>query len=146
MDLNGVLRGGRIAIDTAVFIYFIENNAQFGPVSAAVFEAVAAGRVHAVTSALTMLEVLVLPLRNGDEATASSYRRILTGSANLTLVDIDHNVLTTAARLRATTKLRTPDAIQVATALEQRCRYFLTNDLRIPRVGDVEVIALSELV
>jgi hypothetical protein len=39
-----------------------------------------------------------------------------------------------AAELRARYNLRTPDALQVATALVRRCEAFLTNDARLKRV------------
>lgn len=145
MDLATLLKADRIALDTAVFIYFMEENAEFLPTVLPIFEAIAAGQVAAVTSALTLLEVMVLPLRNGDTATAQQYEKLLLHSRGLTLADIDHAVLRRAAELRATAKVRTPDAIQLATAICTSSRYFVTNDRALADAGGVTVVQLRDL-
>ncbi|WP_225896572.1 type II toxin-antitoxin system VapC family toxin [Amazonocrinis nigriterrae] len=38
----------------------------------------------------------------------------------------------TAAQLRADSNLRTPDAIQIATAIRAGASFFVTNDARLP--------------
>ena len=50
-----------------------------------------------------------------------------------------------AAELRARYSLRTPDALQVATALVRRCEVFLTNDTRLKRVAEIRVLTLDDL-
>ena len=63
MGLREDLGPGPTALDTAPFIYYIEENESFLPVVAPLFEDVAAGRREVVTSTLTLLEVLVVPYR-----------------------------------------------------------------------------------
>jgi predicted nucleic acid-binding protein len=46
--------------------------------------------------------------------------------------------------LRARYNLRTPDALQVATALVRRCEAFLTNDARLKRVTEIRVLTLDD--
>jgi len=50
-----------------------------------------------------------------------------------------------AASLRARYRLRTPDAIQIATALQTRVDAFLTNDRDLRRVEEVPVLLIDEL-
>ena len=50
-----------VGIDTAVLIYLIEENQRFSAVIAPLFEAADAGELELVVSALTLLEVLVVP-------------------------------------------------------------------------------------
>jgi predicted nucleic acid-binding protein len=50
-----------------------------------------------------------------------------------------------AATLRAVYDLRTPDALQIATALEFNCQAVLTNDKQLQRVTELRVLILDEL-
>lgn len=145
MGLAEDLGPGRAALDTAVFIYYIEEHAGFLPLVAPVFEQVAAGRRELVTSSLTLLEVLVVPYRAGNLALAERYETSLSRSRGLSLVDIGRDELRAAAQLRARhPSLRTPDAIQVATALSAGCRSFVTNDRDLPTVPGLRVLKLRD--
>ncbi|MDY0201998.1 MAG: hypothetical protein RBR40_13535 [Tenuifilaceae bacterium] len=46
--------------------------------------------------------------------------------------------------LRAKYALKTPDAIQLASALISLSDFFLTNDLRLKNVNEIEVITLDD--
>ena len=61
------------------------------------------------------------------------------------LLPITHAILRDAARLRATTKLKTPDAIHAATAADSRCVLFITNDVGFRGVGSIPVVILNDL-
>jgi predicted nucleic acid-binding protein len=50
-----------------------------------------------------------------------------------------------AAELRAQFRLRTPDALQLATVIEAGGQAFLTNDSGLRRVTVLPVIVLDEL-
>jgi predicted nucleic acid-binding protein len=50
-----------------------------------------------------------------------------------------------AGLLRGRTRLSTPDAIHLMTAIESGCEVFLTNDKRIPSLREISVIQLSHL-
>jgi predicted nucleic acid-binding protein len=63
----------------------------------------------------------------------------------LTMRELDITTLRAAAQLRAATAVRTPDALQLAAALGAGCRTFLTNDRRLPEVGGLRVLQLSEM-
>jgi predicted nucleic acid-binding protein len=131
---------GPTALDTVVFIYYIEENPSFLPLVGPIFEQVAAGRLEVVTSSLTLLEVLVVPLRTGNLALADRYEAYLSRSRGLRLVDIGRQQLRAAAQLRALhPSLRTPDALQLAAALSAGCRSFVTNDRRLPPVPGLGV-------
>jgi predicted nucleic acid-binding protein len=135
---------GPIALDSSIFIYFIEAHPQFLPVIEPVFSAVAAHDLAAVTSSITLLEVLVHPLRANQPALAAEYEQILTRSSGVTLIPLDLALLRRAAHLRATSGLKTPDALQLAAALQSGCSVFLTNDERIPRVPGLRVLRAQD--
>ena len=146
MGLIDDLQPGPVTLDTAVFIYFIEEHPRFLPIVKPVFEAIDRGGLEGVTSGLTLLEVLVAPYRAGNVALADHYEAVLTRSRGLRLVDLDRPLLKSAALLRATIRVTPPDAIQIATALTARSRAFPTNDRMIPRVPGLKILQLRDYV
>jgi predicted nucleic acid-binding protein len=136
---------GPVGLDTAVFIYFLEENPSFLRLVEPIFAAIDGGDLHAFTSAVTLLEVLVVPYRSQNEPLAERYESLLTRSRGLRLVDLDLAQLRAAARLRAVSSLRTPDALQLAAALTSGCTAFVTGDRRLPaHVGGMKVLRLVD--
>ena len=145
LGLIDALPAGPVAVDTALFIYLIEGHPEYAPMVRPLFDAADGGDVELVTSAVTLLEVLVVPLRAGDEALAARYEALLTRGRGLTLVPLDRPLLRAAARLRATHGVRTPDALQIAAALARRCGCLVTNDRRLPSIPGLEVLQLRDM-
>lgn len=138
------LKGRRVGFDTAPFVYYHQENPTYLPLVEPIFDALHAGDLEGVSSMLTLVEMLVHPLRCGDVDLAERGRRILLAERHLTVLPVDGEVAERAARLRATYGLRTPDAIQVAAAIIGEATHLLTNDLRLKRVAEVEVVALDD--
>jgi predicted nucleic acid-binding protein len=143
VGLTRDLGRGPVALDTCVFIYWMEEHPEYLPLVAPLFESIDAGRVQALTSAVTLLEVLVVPYRLGDSGLAERYELLLTRSRGVTMVTLDNVLLRAAAQLRAVTGVRTPDALQLAAALRLRATAFVTNDRGLPDVGGLRVIQLE---
>lgn len=137
--------GQRIGVDTSVFIYWIEDHAEVAPLVAPVFAMADRGDVRLVASALALMEVLVVPYRLGRRRLAERYASVLCDSPGLDVIDVGQGVLRSAARLRAATSASAPDAIHLATALKCGCRFFLTNDRRLPEVGGLRVVQVATL-
>jgi predicted nucleic acid-binding protein len=136
---------GPAALDTVIFIYFIEEHRRYLAVLDPVFAAIDKGHLSAVSSSLTLLEVLVVPYRAGNTPLAEQYEQVLTRSRGLRLVDIDRTQLRAAAQLRAFhTGLRTPDAIQISAALSGGCSVLLTNDRDLPAVPGLRILQLRD--
>lgn len=144
MGLTEQLGRGPVGIDTALFIYFIEEHPRFLALIEPLFAAADQGKLELVTSALTLLEVLVVPLRAGNLALAERYQSLLAGSAGVRVIDITRDQLRAAAQLRAATSLRTPDALQLTAAVTSGCTAFITNDRRLPAVGPTRVLQLED--
>jgi predicted nucleic acid-binding protein len=146
VTLDDALRGvSSIAIDTAIFIYFVEQHPARLSVVREALRRVDSGAIYGRSSTITLTEVLTLPLRAGNRAIESDYRRLLRGSRNFSLVAIDATVAERAADLRARYNLKTPDALHLACAIESACDAFLTNDSDLRRVTDIPVLILDEL-
>lgn len=146
MGLMDDLGPGRIGVDTAIFIYLIEENPQYLPLLAPLFQEADQGRRELVTSMLTLFEVLVVPYRAGNQLLAERYEGLLTRSRGIRLIELTRDLLRAAAHLRAATGVRTPDALQLAAVLGAGCTTFLTNDRRLPRVPGLSVMQLDPYV
>jgi predicted nucleic acid-binding protein len=144
VGLTAVLGSGRTAVDTAIFIYLIEEHPDFLPAVVQLFEETARGGRELVTSAVTLLEVLVVPYRAGDLALAERYEALLTRSRGLHLVELDRAQLRAAAQLRARYRVRTPYALQLAAGLSHGCGAFLTNDRELPEISGIRIVQLRE--
>jgi len=143
LGLVDEIRGQKICIDTAPVIYFIEENPKYRNVIRPVFVEIDLGNIEAITSTITLLEVLVHPLRVGNETLAGKYREILLFSEGLTTIEILHEISEIASRLRAKYSIRTPDAIQIAVGIRYGASKFLTNDPDLKKVSDIEVLVLD---
>jgi predicted nucleic acid-binding protein len=140
------LGGGPVALDTSIFIYFIEEHPVYLPLVEPLFEAMDRGEIEAVTSSLTLLEVLVIPFRFANAALVDRYETLLTKSRGLRLLELDRDFLRSVAQIRAATRAKTPDAMQLAAALASGCPIFLTNDDRIPNVPGLRTLRLEDYV
>ena len=134
-----------MGLDTAPLIYLIEQNEAYLGSVRAFFQAMSQGEFQVVTSTLTLTEVLVHPLRSGRLELAHQYREILLDQENLSIVPVSVAIAEVASELRATQNLQTPDAIQIATAIQEDAVFFLTNDVRLTAVPDVTILVLDNL-
>jgi predicted nucleic acid-binding protein len=139
------LRGKVVGLDTAPLIYFIEENPLYLDIVRPFFDSLDLGLFSAVTSTVTLLEVLVHPFRQGDMRLAQQYREILLNAEGLTMVPLTNNIAEEASRIRAAHAIRTPDAVQIAAARHMKASFFLTNDTRLPSLPELEVLILGQL-
>ncbi len=140
------LQGQIVGLDTAPLIYFIEKNPTYVDTMRLFFRALNQGEFTVITSVVTIAEALVYPLRQGNTTLAQQYRDILFNSQGLTTIEVVPVIAETAAQLRADYNLRTPDAIQMATAISEGASFFLTNDARLPSLPGLSVLVLDQLI
>lgn len=135
----------KIGIDTAVFIYQVEENPKYGELTQRIFAWLEGPKAHGVTSTITMLELLVHPCRDNDSEQADNFYALLSTYPHLEWLPVTLAVADRAAHLRADHNLRTPDAVQAATALVEKATGFLSNDYAFSKVRELEVLTLDEL-
>lgn len=97
----------------------------------------------ALTSTLTITETLVKPLQHGQAERVRIFQDLL--AEYVEIIPVTAEIAESAARLRADHGLRTPDAIEIATAIIHKADFFLTNDARLGRLNQLEVLVLSSL-
>lgn len=135
----------RLYIETTPLIYYVEANPTYITKMDAILKVVENGPLEVCSAVITLMEVLVHPLRAGNAALAQQYRDILVNNDDLKLLPITIHIAEVAADLRARYGLRTPDALHIAAAISAGCDTFLTNDSSFKRVAEIGVLVLDEL-
>ena len=146
MSLTSTLQSIRlIFLDTAPVIYFVEQHPVFYASTKALFESIEAGQISSVTSPITLAECVTLPIRLNRVDLCDQYAQVIKRGVNTRFVEIGEVVAEFAAALPAKYNVALPDALQLACAVHANCDAFLTNDLRLKKVTEIQVVAVSEL-
>jgi predicted nucleic acid-binding protein len=135
---------GLIYLDANSIIYSVEKHRVYWPLVQPIWLAAKGNAIEIVSSELTLLETLVGPLKAGNAALAQAYEQLFQ-QAQTRLLPVSQTTLRDAAQLRATTKLKTPDAIHAATALKVGCSVFITNDRAFKIISGLSVVVLDDL-
>ena len=134
----------RISLDTNVFIYFLEDHPRYGSWCGSLFDLIERGHNPAVTSTLTLLELLE-PYRDRQEELAQKIYALTSTYPKLEWVSLTMNLADRAAELRARYRLSTPDAIQLATAIGHNATRFYGNDRALRRVQEIECVIVDDV-
>ena len=139
------LTGRRVYLDANILIYALEGILTYQPVIQELFTRSAEGELDLFTSELSLAEMLVKPIRNGDVAAQQRCRELVTPRSGFDVRPVGREALVRAAEFRARTRLKLPDAIHAATAQLARCDVFLTNDRRLENLENIQIVILSEI-
>jgi predicted nucleic acid-binding protein len=120
--------GASLLVDTSVAIAYLTGTEPTSRLATQLFDGfVATGRNPTALSMITVEEILVRPFRHGSAAVATA-EGFLRHFAEIRLVEVSYDIAREAARIRAVTNLRTPDALIIATALVTETHVLVTND------------------
>ena len=137
--------GARVYLDANIVIHFIEgfpaNQLQIDELLARI----ESGNVKAMTSELTLAEVLVKPFTDDNVALINVYEALFAGGTQLEVLPVSRTVLRQAALHRAATRNKLPDAIHIATAIEASCPFILSEDSRLRMPAILEHVRLADL-
>jgi predicted nucleic acid-binding protein len=112
--------------DTNLFIYQWDNSSPLQPSVHALRRKMLAAGIGLVTSSMTLGEIMAGPRRDGQETIARQYKTALTQAA--TIIPFDEYAADLYATVRAQTKVKQPDGIQLACAGAHGVELFVTND------------------
>lgn len=144
MGLN-FLKNQAIYFDANIFIYLFERNIVYAPIIENVFIKILQQRARVITSELTLMECLILPIRKKNDALISQYQNYLKNGNTLLLEPISRQILIESSTLRANSRIKTPDAIHLATADLTGCSLFFTNDQPLAAQAMMDSLLLSDL-
>jgi predicted nucleic acid-binding protein len=134
-----------IGLDTCVVIYAVESHPKYLALVKQILRWIRGENGHAITSTVTMTEALVRPYRRADLALVQEFHALLVTYPHIDWIPPTLHIANRAAQIRADHNLRTPDAIQAATALAAGVTGFVTNDPIFRRVPSLDVLILDEL-
>ncbi len=137
--------GDIIFLDTAPFIYFFEQHPDYFPSLKMLFDQLYETDAQVITSIITYIELTTLPARNRKVQLVRKYRDYLTNSENISLFPLDLSIADHAVELRASHRFRTPDAIQLGTAVSCGADYIITNDRDWQRFKDIRIVMMADL-
>ena len=110
------------------------------------FEQIQAGSLTAITSELTLAELLVKPCRDKATKQQEKYKTAIASRNNFYVMPVLRDLLVEAAAIRADTQFKLPDAIHIATAIRTNCTTFLTNDKQLKKLTNLPVVMLQEAI
>lgn len=122
---------GSVYLDANVLIYAIEGVAPWTSLLSQLFRLIETEDLRAVSSEITLAEVLAKPLAMSATDLAARYEMALGPDSQIEVVPVGRNILKSAAMLRGANGLKLVDAIHLATALDRNCSALLTNDQRL---------------
>ena len=134
---GGLAEGVAVLVDTAPWIYLLQDHPEFAPRFEGLFAAAEEGRIELALSTITLAEVLTGPYRAGQIALAKRYERAL---GRYQVIPFSAAVATQAAQLRARYGLRLPDAAQLATALDIGAAALVTHDRDFSAVEGLPIL------
>ena len=133
-----------IGLDTAPFIYYIEDVTPYADLLDPVFSLLENHALRAVTSTVTFAEILTKPFSDKNFSMADEIKFTLKSFSSLSVASIDEKLAEAAALIRARHAIRLPDALQIAAAIQGEATLVITNDKRLKKVDGVEVLVLSD--
>ena len=131
--INEISAGKNIMLDTNAVIYYLDGTLPFMGLMSALFPLVEEGRLSLNISVITEAELLVKPYREKRKTAIEAINFFLDEFPNLKIVPVTREISRQAAKIRAETDMRLPDAIILATAIDSQCDLMVGNDTVLMR-------------
>lgn len=126
-------------LDTNIYVYFFENNPEFGTFAEKLFSSIISNKSQLTASPLLTTELLVKPFKDKNNFLIDTYKSLPTYLPNLEIIDFDLQIAELAAKLRAKYTIKTPDAIHLATAIISKANFFITTDEKLQNIKEIPI-------
>ena len=133
-------------LEDGYLLYYIEENHKYLQFLEKLFSENSKEKFLFQTSVITLIEVLIYPMRQKEYQLVKKYQNILCNSPTIDIFEINAEIAINAAQYRARYGLKTPDSIQVATAVNANADFFLTNDIKLKSIKEIEILILDEII
>ena len=146
-NISELLAKGKIIfIDTAPFIYHFENSEKYSPLTKVLFSELDKNSVRAITSVITLTEIITKPFQIGNREVVEKYIAYFRSGKNLVVHPINENIAIIAGELRGKyPSIKSIDALQLGTALFLEAKIFVTNDFQLEQIKEIEVVVLANI-
>jgi predicted nucleic acid-binding protein len=136
------LHGKSVYFDANIFIYLLENHSDFGEICLSIVQSAVDKELDGYSGDLVLAELLVKPLKDNNARAVKAVKDLFSKETRIELLPHKRSTFETAALLRANYKIKLPDALHIATAIENHIEVFLTNDREIPSIPEITVLQL----
>ncbi|KKU28652.1 MAG: hypothetical protein UX80_C0012G0010 [Candidatus Amesbacteria bacterium GW2011_GWA2_47_11b] len=129
-----------------VFIYLIEKTEPYFTTCRHLLSLAESGQIIALSSIISVLETLSPSKYIPAEYTQTEIVNFFKSTPGVSICPVDWPICLEAARLRRENKfLKTPDSIQLATAIANHADFFITHDTRLQklRLPNLKIISLD---
>lgn len=135
-----------VFLDTNFLIYFLEDTNYYKNEIKAIINDITEKNYSLYISTITEMEYLVGLYKKTKankvySAIKSFYSAI--DDVGMSVISIDSSIANTSAKLRAEYGFKQMDSIQLGTAIELGCKYFITNDFELKRCNEINVICIE---
>lgn len=134
----------RVALDSVIFIYQFGQHAKFYPQTHYVFSLLDKKKLKIITSIIALIETISFSELETKPELIKAYKDFFMKTKNLETIIPNLRIADETALLRRKYHLRTPDAIQLATAIVNQVEIFITNDDRFRQVKDFPILLLKD--
>lgn len=137
-----------VLLDTSVFIYFLEGVEPYNFLAEEIFQDIVDENIRGFLSVISITEFIAKPLIDENETDVEDFKQFLS-ALPIQVLELNYEIAERAGKLRSQyPSVPTPDALIVATALENDCDVFVTNDKRLKKleVYGITVIVLRDFV
>mgnify|MGYP001592427599 FL=1 len=131
----------QVGLDSNIFSYQFHQHPVFGPISKQIFDLLSTDKLKAVTSFITLTEILSV---KASPAKIKELEKLFLDTPNLNTFEVNQEIAVNAAKIRRKYGFRLPDAIQLATAKLNKAKAFISNDERLKRFKELNVILINE--
>ena len=119
------MSGKKAFLDTNLFIYLIEENELHLNKVHNLLLFLEKNEYEIITSTLTLGEILTKPYKENRLDLVETYKKFF---SDMELVELNSEIASLFAKVRADYKIKTPDAVQLASAVYAKADLFVTND------------------
>ena len=138
-------RFSKIALDSSCFIYQIEENQKYVELTKVIFEELLSNnKIKALGSTLIITEILTKPYHHNRQDLVLDYKDLILNLPNFSTFAPEERICDDAALIRAKYNFRTPDAIHIATAIEENASAIIGNDKKWQKVKEIKTIILED--
>lgn len=134
----------KVGIDSMCFIYHFEGNKSYGEIVRHLFLQLQKDKLTAVTSTLTLAEILSFKKLQNDKILFEQIKTRLRQTPNLEIISVDETISEIAAILKYKYSTVLPDAIQIATGIASGQEAFITNDRGLQKIKEIKVVILDD--
>ncbi len=137
------MSGKKAFLDTNIFIYLIEENKLYLNQVDKLLIFLEQNRYEIITSTLTLGEILTKPYKDNRVDLVKIYQEFF---EDIKLIELNDQIASLFAQIRANYGIKTPDAVQLASAIYSKSDLFVTNDDKLSKFNsnNCKVILLSE--